>query len=100
MNTHRDEHSCKIAMRLSKLLDVDEAPWRVTFLETRRLYHLRSKMVPAGCIIKDQWNVGADKRTSNQLVEAADLRTINASRKPMQRGKILEADTWTDIELA
>jgi hypothetical protein len=100
MNADRDEHSYKIAMRLSKLLHADAADRRVAFLETRRLYDVRSKMVHAGRIKKDQWNVGAEKRNSYELVEAADVRATHSIRKLMERGNIPDADDWTEIELA
>jgi hypothetical protein len=100
MNKDRDEHSYKIAMRLSKLLHTDPKERRTAFLETRRLYDARSKMVHSGRISKDQFNVGTDKRNSYELVEAGDLRTIEAIRRLMARGSIPDDDDWAEIELA
>lgn len=101
MNKDRDEHSYKIAMRLSKLLHTDPAERQSAFLETRRLYDARSKMVHSGRIGKDQWNVaGGAKRNTYELTEAGDLRTVAAIRKLIARGNIPDDDDWATIELS
>jgi hypothetical protein len=99
MNADRDEHSYKIALRLAKLLCDTEPDRRAAFLETRKLYELRSKMVHTGRARND-WTVGDQTRSAYELVEAGDLRCAHAIRKLIDRGNIPEPDGWSGLELS
>ena len=99
MNADRDEHSYKIGMRLAKLLHEGEPARRTAFLETRKLYDLRSTMVHTGRA-KNDWIVGDQKRSAYELVEAGDMRCTQAIRTLMQRGGIPRPDGWSGLELS
>jgi hypothetical protein len=99
MNADRDEHSYKIGLRLAKLLYIDEPARRAAFLETRKLYELRSKMVHMGHA-KNDWTVDGQMRSAYDLVEAGDVRCAQAIRKLMNRGSIPKPDDWSEFELS
>jgi hypothetical protein len=93
------EHSYKIGMRLAKLLYTDPSERSMAFLETRRLYDLRSNVVHTGRS-EDDWSVGSEKRTAFELVQAGDLRCTQVIRKLLERGAMPAQDEWSSIEMS
>jgi len=96
MNVERDEHAYKIGLRLGKLLGGERAVQKTVFIETRKLYDLRSTMVHTGQPGRDSWMIDGVRRTAYELVEASDHRCTEAIRSFLARGGI--PDDWRNVE--
>jgi hypothetical protein len=97
MNVDQGEHSYKVSLRLARLLGGDLPAKRTTFIETRRLYDVRSQMVHTGSA-KNDWSVDGEQRSAYDLVEACDVRCTQAIRKFLTLGGI--PPDWRGIELS
>jgi hypothetical protein len=97
MNVDQGEHSYKVSLRLARLLGGEPPAKRRAFIETRRLYDLRSQMVHTGSA-KNDWSVDGEQRSAYDLVEAGDVRCTEAIRGFLALGGI--PPDWRDIELS
>jgi Apea-like HEPN len=97
MNADQGEHSYKISLRLARLLGGALAVSRSAFIETRKLYDIRSEMVHSGGAKNDR-PVDGVPRSAYDLVEAGDLRCAQAIRKFLDLRRI--PDDWRDTELS
>jgi hypothetical protein len=97
MNADQGEHSYKISLRLARLLGGTLAVRRAAFIETRKVYDIRSEMVHSGSAKNDR-PVDGVKRSAYDLVEAGDVRCAHAIRKFLDLGRI--PDDWRDTELS
>lgn len=70
---------------------------RAAFIETRKLYDIRSEMVHSGGA-KNERLLDGVRRSAYDLVEAGDIRCAKAIRKCLELGCIPE--DWREIELS